>query len=544
MPLTAAQRTAFFEEAAQMGIPNVTVVQLENEGITGVDDLVEFDKETIEQIAANLRRPAGRVPDPNPGAAAGATIPTPPFVFGAKSQQRLIQSTKLLRYYDTVGRTATAANLQWTPVMKNFSEQWKALEDKKKAGDEPEVPKITKALPIIKWTEAFRDYLHRVIGVRMIPLAYVIRPEATVPAIGAQAAGTPHSVQHEAVEMELIARASHGHPLFRGDNSAVYYKLEEATRATSYAASIKPFQRTKNGRDAWLALSNQYTGNDKWEAEIKRHEQLLHTRLWKGQSNFTLERFIAQHRNAYVSMQAAAEHITYQLPNEHSRVGYLIDAIQCGDAGLQAAMASVKTDQTVNGLRNNFEAAATHLLPYDPVQKKRADQSGGKRTAADISDATGEETYANVSSFGTKKGNGSSGVSLRYHTKAEYDLLNKAQKLELREWRMKKGEQGGKKRGNNRGDRKVDNEKAIASAVEKKVTERLKAIEQENSKGVEAEAWVMSIMQKHADAGNKHPKVRISASTAQPAVPAPPTTPSAPSLKSIIKRATNAANVN
>ena len=192
MPLTAAQRTAFFEEAAQMGIPNVTVVQLTEEGIAGVDDLVEFDKDTIEQIAANLRRPAGKVPDPNPGAAVGATIPTPPFVFGAKSQQRLIQSTKLIRYYDTVGRTVTAANLQWTPVMKNFSEQWKALEDKKKAGDEPEVPKITKALPIIKWTEAFRDYLHRVIGVRTIPLAYVIRPEATVPTImGAQSPPRP-----------------------------------------------------------------------------------------------------------------------------------------------------------------------------------------------------------------------------------------------------------------------------------------------------------------------------------------------------------------
>jgi hypothetical protein len=33
--------------------------------------------------------------------------------------------------------------------MKNFSEQWKALEDKK-GGDKPEVPKITKALPIVK----------------------------------------------------------------------------------------------------------------------------------------------------------------------------------------------------------------------------------------------------------------------------------------------------------------------------------------------------------------------------------------------------------
>jgi len=33
MPLTAAQRNAFFEEAAQMGISNVMVVQLQAEGI-------------------------------------------------------------------------------------------------------------------------------------------------------------------------------------------------------------------------------------------------------------------------------------------------------------------------------------------------------------------------------------------------------------------------------------------------------------------------------------------------------------------------------
>jgi hypothetical protein len=60
--------------------------------------------------------------------------------------------------------------------MKNFTAQWKALEDKKKA-DEPDVPKITKAFPVIKWTEAFRDYLHCMIGVRTIPLAYVIQPD-------------------------------------------------------------------------------------------------------------------------------------------------------------------------------------------------------------------------------------------------------------------------------------------------------------------------------------------------------------------------------
>ena len=78
--MTAAQTTAFFESADQMGIPNKTNVKIQQEGIDNMDDLVDFDEDTIEQIAANLRRPVGRVPDPNPAAAAGATVPTAPFV--------------------------------------------------------------------------------------------------------------------------------------------------------------------------------------------------------------------------------------------------------------------------------------------------------------------------------------------------------------------------------------------------------------------------------------------------------------------------------
>jgi hypothetical protein len=77
------------------------------------------------------------------------------------------------------------------------------------------------------------------------------------------------------------------------------------------------------------------------------------------------------------------------------------------------------------------------------VQKKRVDH-GNKLGPADISNAIGKETYVNVSSFGTKKGKGSSRVPLRYRKKEEYDLLNKAQKAELREWRSNKSTEGGK----------------------------------------------------------------------------------------------------
>jgi uncharacterized protein (DUF433 family) len=65
MPLTAAQTMVFFEQDVQLGIPNETVVQLQQEGITAVDNLADFDKDTREQMAANLRHPAGRIPDPN-----------------------------------------------------------------------------------------------------------------------------------------------------------------------------------------------------------------------------------------------------------------------------------------------------------------------------------------------------------------------------------------------------------------------------------------------------------------------------------------------
>ena len=192
---------------------------------------------------------------------------------------------------------------------------------------------------------------------------------------------------------------------------AVYYALEEATCSTSYATSIKPFQRTKNGHSALLALMNQYAGNDKWEAEIRKQDDLLHTHVWKGQSNFPLEAFIAQHCNAFVSMQQCAEHIAYQLPNKLTRVGYLLEGIQCSDPGLQAAMVSVQTDDGANGMRSDFERAAAHLLPYDPVARKWS--AGTKRSAANISDTWGTNganaSATEVSKATTKDGKASIG---------------------------------------------------------------------------------------------------------------------------------------
>ena len=66
----------------------------------------------------------------------------------------------------------------------------------------------------------------------------------------ALAPNRPHSVQRGSVEHDLVARASHGHPLFGEDNSKVYFLLEESLRSSSFAPLLKPYQRTNDGRGA------------------------------------------------------------------------------------------------------------------------------------------------------------------------------------------------------------------------------------------------------------------------------------------------------
>ena len=91
-------------------------------------------------------------------------------------------------------------------------------------------------------------------------------------------------------------------------------------------------------------------------------------------------------------------------------------------------MASTKTDNGLESMRNNFEASAAHILSYDPVAKKRS--SGYKRGSTQISSSVEAPDAA------TKKPSiGKIGVLLCYHKNSEYRTVNQEQKDELKEWR-------------------------------------------------------------------------------------------------------------
>ena len=59
MVLTAAQTTSFFVNNEQLGIPLATVIQLQQKGLDTIDNLADFAKDSLLQLANNLKCPAG-----------------------------------------------------------------------------------------------------------------------------------------------------------------------------------------------------------------------------------------------------------------------------------------------------------------------------------------------------------------------------------------------------------------------------------------------------------------------------------------------------
>ena len=121
-------------------------------------------------------------------------------------------------------------------------------------------------------------------------------------------------------------------------------------------------------------------------------------------------------------MLEAAQYIDFQVPNSHTRIGYIIDNLENSDAALQAAIASIR--QNVNNSRNDFEKAIAILLPVDPHLRI---SSAKKAVSFEVSSVSGN----------TGRGK-ETGIDLRWYTVEDYKKLSNDEKNELREWQSSK----------------------------------------------------------------------------------------------------------
>ena len=422
-----AQNDAFFGDGLQMSLTNNQRQRLVAEGLAQVSDFEDFKEEQIDDAIKNLRTPIPGVPavvNARGRETHAAIAPIPPCIISAKCVLRLKVASVAFHYFSEIGRDVTPENMHYTNVLRGFYQEWEALSKLVKE-DRPDVPILTKSQTPIRWMESFKDCLSRTFGVRNCPIIYVIRSDPNVPDENEDqidvANGRAYSIQAGSVIQEMIRRLSHDHPLYSSDNNLVYSLLDEATRGTIYAPTVKPYSKNKDGRSAWNAIISSHAGQDKWEALVKDRMRFIMQTKWNGKT-YSLEKFTGLHRSAYVSLESAAEHVDFQLPSEHSRVGYILDNVTNSDPDLRAALASVRAN--VNNMRSDFEATVTFILPVCPYSKGRTSH---RQPIAQVSEATLKG-----------RDDGKSGVEFRWHTKEEYRRLSTEQKKELWQWQNTK----------------------------------------------------------------------------------------------------------
>ena len=455
-----AQTDAFFENGPQMALTPNERARLAQEGLVLVDDFFDFKEDQLDQAFKNMRTAIPSIPavpevrdaDDNVVQAAVPMVPPIlPILVSAKCALRLKTASLAYHYYISISRTPTPANMNYSNVLRNFHVEYDALMTLSNES-KPDVPILHKNQTPLRWIESFKDCLYRTYGVRNAPLMYVIREnEAVTPEVDdSLIAGQAYGASGSLVD-ELINRLTHQDPLFKSDNAMVYSLLEEATRGGIYAPTIKPYARTKNGRDAWLSMVSSHAGEDKWEQLQKDKHRFLMNTKWNGR-NYSLEKFTGLHRSSFIQLQEAAAHVHFQLPTEHTRVGYLIDNIENSDPDLRAAIASVRIN--TNGMRDNFERTVAFLLSVDLYSKSRSRNREKNPSISDVKLLKGKQQSK-------------TGVDFRWHTPSEYRKLNKEQRAELYEWQnTKEGKEAiSKQRGDDGKDSKQESKKKMRAKI-------------------------------------------------------------------------------
>ena len=400
------------------------------EGLDTYDAFLDFSKEDIKTLCNSIRKPGGMIPGRGRVAATvnnGLHVP-------AIAETRLAWAAYAARYYNMIERPINSETMSW-----NYIQYFTSLKEERDNHTPPEtMQKLSPKISIMKWINLFEEHLSSVLGVRKVPLQYVIR-DTIIPnpieddPLPIGDGSPPYAAKYDSFNDEMVSRTSHAHPGYKADNKHVFNLLNDGLAGSGYISSIQPFSRRKNGRDAYNALVLHNLGSAKWDKVAEDADRRLTKVEWNGKSQrFTLLKHLTSHRNAHNDLVRSSRFIDYQVPSESQRVKRLFTSIKCTDSRVESVRVQVLSDPT--GLGNNFERCADLLLLARPSNPNANNPNPNPNHR--ISALSGKKR--NQGKIASK---GKTGVELTYYRKSDYDKLNKAQKHELWEWQLENKKQ-------------------------------------------------------------------------------------------------------
>jgi hypothetical protein len=191
------------------------------------------------------------------------------------------------------------------------------------------------------WHTTFITYLSNFKGTQLAELDYVCREHTVL----------PEGHVHENTRDSDLYRFPLTGPYFDEDNRMVYRMLEDLMVGTEGYPWIETYNRSQNGRAAWLSLINHYNGGGQQEKAIARAESTIKSTHYKNEQLFPFETFSSRLLSAYRDL---AKH--GRPKSGYEQVKDTLERIQINEPRVEVAKAHVRTH-----FRDNLNGALAYL---------------------------------------------------------------------------------------------------------------------------------------------------------------------------------------
>ena len=116
-----------------------------------------------------------------------------------------------------------------------------------------------------------------------------------------------------------------------------------------------------------MAACTEWAGSDSWNAIILKNREIYENLKFTGTGQvYSLWKHVAKFKVAFLQLQLSNKQpgIDVTIPNDQSKVQYLLQSIKCDDVGLKSRMEIVQSSQA---MKNSFDQSAQYLSEVCPI---------------------------------------------------------------------------------------------------------------------------------------------------------------------------------
>jgi hypothetical protein len=266
-----------------------------------------------------------------------------------------------------------------------------------------------------EWEEQFRSYLSHFRGTAgKTPLTYVIRDHAVV-------TDQIRDATYESIDDTMIHTIYHHGSRWNIDNRKVFDILKSLTVTGPGWTFIQCFNRTLDGRGAFIRLKSQAEGRSaQLTRQAKAHGEIRDA-TYSGKGKYTIDQYVTRHQKAHNELLSLGCPVT-----ETTKVQDFLRGIT--DPKLEVAKAVVDGDPTKYG---NFEECQQYFKTMVENARTRNTKATDNRNVSAVSF---EKRPASAGR--SKKGRGHAktdngprpSIHGGHYTPREYSMLTKAEK--------------------------------------------------------------------------------------------------------------------